>query len=262
MPTIGIFDSGIGGLTVLRALRHVLPSESYNYLGDTARLPYGSKSPETISRYLVQNIDFLKHLGVKALVVACNSASTVLEEDQGLGMPIYGVIRPGARRALATTRTGRIGILGTRATVLSGAYPAAIHALDPKAEVFQQACPLLVPLVEEGWIDDPVTRLVAQRYLACLKEARVDVIVLGCTHYPVVKTLIAELLDESVQLVDSAIAISDMIRADLASGRIKHADEPGRTRVWTTDVGETFQRVGKMILDPFTIDEWNLADIK
>lgn len=262
MPTIGIFDSGIGGLTVLRALRGLLPNESYNYLGDTARLPYGSKSPETIRRYLSQNIDFLEHMGVKALVVACNSASTVLREDHWAGRPIYGTIKPGAARAAASTRNGRIGILGTRATVASSAYVTALKQIDPNLETIQQACPLLVPLVEEGWIDDAVTRSVLERYLTSIQEAEVDTLILGCTHYPTLKPLIRQILGPHIALVDSAEAIADLILADLAAGRIRHANESPKTRVWTTDIGETFQQVGARILDPFAIDEWSLADIQ
>ncbi|MDJ0839447.1 MAG: glutamate racemase [Acidobacteriota bacterium] len=262
MPTIGIFDSGIGGLTVLCALKKVLPSESFNYLGDTARLPYGSKSPETIRRYLSQNIDFLEHQGVKALVVACNSASTVLREEHWAGRPIYGVIGPGSKKALDMTRNGRIGILGTRATVTSGAYVDALNAMEPEVYAVQQECPLLVPLVEEGWIDDPVTRQVLQRYLEAPLAEGVDTLILGCTHYPVLKPLVRELVGDSVALVDSAEAIAQLILADLSSGRIIHADEPPRTRIWTTDIGKTFRSVGEHILHPFSIDEWNLADLK
>jgi len=262
LPTIGIFDSGIGGLTVLRSLRARLPCESFNYLGDTARLPYGSKSPETIRRYLAQNIAFLEHQGVKALVVACNSASTVLTEDNWSGRPIYGVIEPGAKRALEKTRTGRIGILGTRATITSGAYVRALRALEPEVWTIGVACPLLVPLVEEGWIDDPVTRSVLSRYLEEPLAAGVDTLIMGCTHYPVLETMIRELAGDDIALVSSAEAIADLIQRDLRAGRLVHAEESPRMRVWTTDIGEVFQQVGRRILEPFTIDEWQRADLQ
>ena len=262
MPTIGIFDSGIGGLTVLRSLRARLPDESFNYLGDTARLPYGSKSPETIRRYLSQNIDFLEHQGVKALVVACNSASTVLREDLWRGRPIYGVIEPGARCAIERTRNGRIGILGTLATISSGAYVRALEHLEPEIWTIGAACPLLVPLVEEGWVDDPVTRSVLERYLEAPLAAGIDTLILGCTHYPVLERAIRAVVGDGVALVSSAEAIAELILRDLESGRLEHAEEPPRMRIWTTDIGEIFQQVGKRILEPFTIDEWQRADLQ
>lgn len=260
MPAIGIFDSGIGGLTVFRALKQALPGESFVYLGDTARLPYGSKSPETIRRYLTQNLRFLKDQHIKAVVVACNSASTVLEEGTWENMPIYGVIRPGARAALACTK-GHVGILGTRATVTSRAYVHAIHELHEDIRVDQQACPLLVPLVEEGWHGDPITRQILERYLEPLLASGVDTLVLGCTHYPVLKSMIAEIVGPTIQLVDSAEAIAAMLHDDLTQGRIPATARP-RSLVYTTDINPAFCEVGNQILAPFTVDEWCQADLK
>lgn len=261
MPAIGIFDSGIGGLTVLRALKEALPDEAFVYLGDTARLPYGSKSPETIRRYLSQNIAFLERKKVKALVVACNSASTVLIEASWDGLPIYGVINPGARAAAAATREKRIGVLGTRATITSSAYARALKALDGEIEVVQQACPLLVPLVEEGWAEDSVTVDVLKRYLETPLAAGVDTLVLGCTHYPVLKQRIAELVGPDVALVDSAEAIAAMLKADLDSGRIPRARE-ARMEVYTTDSNPAFIEVGRRILAPYKVTDWQQADLK
>lgn len=261
MPAIGIFDSGIGGLTVLRALRAALPHEAFVYLGDTARLPYGSKSPDTIRRYLSQNIHFLQRKKVKALVVACNSASTVLIEDSWDGLPIYGVIKPGARAAAAATRNKKIGILGTRATIGSSAYVRALHALDPSLDVVQQACPLLVPLVEEGWANDQVTLEIIKRYLEAPLAAGVDTLVLGCTHYPVLKDAIASLAGPEVALVDSAQAIAAMLIDDLKCGRITKASQ-SRTDVFTTDSNRAFIEVGRSILAPYKANEWCEADLK
>ena len=262
MSAIGIFDSGIGGLTVLKALKEALPGESFHYLGDTARLPYGSKSPESIRRYLHQNLSFLKGLGVKAVVVACNSASTVLDQEFWNGIPVYGVIEPGARRAAELTRSGRVGVLGTRATVESQAYLKALLTLDPGIAPLQQACPLLVPLVEEGWIYDDVTRQILARYLQPLLAAQIDTLILGCTHYPVLKAMIAEIMGDKVCLVDSARVIADQLSRDLDSGKIPAAGKGNGTKIWATDLCETFQTVGHRILGPFTIDEWHLADLK
>lgn len=271
MATIGIFDSGIGGLTVLRALHHALPHESFDYLGDTARLPYGSKSPETIRRYLAQNIQFLRKLQVKALIVACNSASTVIDSDHWHGLPLYGVIEPGARAALQVSKTRRIGVLGTRATVASRAYLNALHRLDPDVHVVQQACPLLVPLVEEGWEDDPVTEAILKRYLDDMHAHGLDTLILGCTHYPVLKPALRRLLGDEMHLVDSAQVMAQRLREDLANGRISpgQVDAPHHSvdndrqpsRIWTTDDAATFREVGARILGPNTHIQWQHADL-
>lgn len=261
MSFIGIFDSGVGGLTVLKELKQTLPHESFTYLGDTARLPYGSKSPRTIQLYLKQNIRFLEEPGVKALVVACNSASSVLEDTYWDGIPIYGVIKPGSAAALEVTQNRHIGVLGTRATVESGAYVTALRELDPNIRITQQACPLLVPLVEEGWIHDPVTNQILERYLAAPLEAGADTLILGCTHYPVLKKAIAAIAGPQIRLVDSAEVMARTLKADLGSGRIAPERGPGTTHIWTTDTNHAFQEVGRHILEPLHIDEWGLADI-
>ena len=261
MTSIGIFDSGIGGLTVLRALKEALPGESFFYLGDTARLPYGSKSPETIRRYLKQNVSYLKDQGVKAIVVACNSASTALKGNVLDGMHVYGVIRPGARKAVAATRNGHVGILGTRATVASGAYVKALLEIEPDLKTFQQSCPLLVPLVEEGWDHDPVTRQVLERYLEEPLKTGIDTLILGCTHYPVLKDMVADIVGDQITLVDSAQVMAERIRADIVSGALRAHEGSVSTKISTTDTSPAFQMVGKRILAPFTVDEWHLADL-
>jgi glutamate racemase len=203
---IGVFDSGIGGLTVAHAIIQQLPAESVVYFGDTARVPYGPKSPDTVRRYSQEIADFLQSQGVKTIVIACNTATahalTMLREK--LPIPVIGVVDPGARAAVKATKTNRIGVIGTVGTIKSGAYERAIRALDPDAIITARAAPLLVPLVEEGWNDHPASRLVVEEYLQPFIAADVDTLVLGCTHYPLLKPLLAEVLGGRVQLIDSA----------------------------------------------------------
>ncbi|MGH7533834.1 MAG: glutamate racemase [Gemmatimonadales bacterium] len=203
---IGIFDSGIGGLTVTRAIYEALPRESTVYFGDTARVPYGPKSPETVRRYSLEILEWLVAQGVKAVVVACNTSTAhALDALRAASpVPVIGVIEPGAAAAARATRGGPIGVIGTAGTVASGAYARAIQARRPGAEVRQVACPLFVPLVEEGWFDHSATELVAREYLAPLVAAQVDVLVLGCTHYPLLKPLLARVMGPNVVLIDSA----------------------------------------------------------
>lgn len=262
VAAIGIFDSGIGGLTVLKALRRALPEESFIYLGDTARLPYGTKSSRTIRHYLAQNIRFLRGLGVKAIVVACNSASSVLDSDRWENLPVYGVIVPGAANAAAATRNRRIGVLGTRATVGSGAYVRALAALDSSLHVIQQACPLLVPLVEEGWEGESVTRIILARYLESPLRQEIDTLILGCTHYPVLKPAIQSLVSPEIRLVDSAEAVARGVCDDLERGLFAAADQVPMTQIWTTDLSDAFRSVGERILGSLRVNDWRLADIR
>ncbi|MDD2856203.1 MAG: glutamate racemase, partial [Desulfuromonadaceae bacterium] len=204
--SIGIFDSGVGGLTVLREIMHLLPQEDTLYFGDTARVPYGTKSPETVARYADEIASFLVKRDIKLLVVACNTASSVALPllNSHFSIPVVGVIEPGARRAVQVTRSGKIGVIGTAGTIGSSAYTRAIKRLKPDAEVLTCACPLFVPLAEEGWTDNNVARLTAEIYLSGLKESPIDTLVLGCTHYPLLKKIIAEVMGPAVTLVDSA----------------------------------------------------------
>lgn len=203
---IGVFDSGIGGLTVAHELIRQLPGESLIYFGDTARVPYGPKSPDTVRRYSREIAAFLQGEGVKAIVIACNTATAhalqALREE--LTIPVIGVVEPGARAAVRASEEGHIGVIGTVGTVKSGAYERAIRALEPDLRITARACPLFVPLIEEGWTDSEATRLVAQQYLEPLIAADVDTLVLGCTHYPLIKPLLADVLGPSVRLIDSA----------------------------------------------------------
>jgi glutamate racemase len=209
MPTsapVGVFDSGIGGLTVAHEVIRQLPHESVLYFGDTARVPYGPKSPDTVRRYSREIAGFLRDQGVKSIVIACNTATahalTVLRDE--FDMPVIGVVEPGARAAVSVTTGGRIGVIGTVGTIKSGAYERAIRALNPDVFITARACPLFVPLVEEGWTNHEATRLIAREYLEPLVAADIDTLVLGCTHYPLLKPLLREVLGPDVRLIDSA----------------------------------------------------------
>ena len=226
---IGVFDSGLGGLTVVRSLMQQVPGESLIYFGDTARVPYGPKSPDTIRRYSREIAAYLLGEGVKAIVVACNTATahalpTLASE---LSVPVIGVVTPGARAAVAASAGRHIGVIGTAGTIASGAYEAALHAVDPGVEVIARACPLFVPLVEEGWLDTEVTRSVARAYLAPFVSAGIDTLVLGCTHYPLLAPVIADVVGRDVRLVDSADAAAGATRAALIDAGLA---EPGAKR--------------------------------
>src|SRR5712691_8408350 len=255
---LGVFDSGIGGLTVARAVFERLPHESVIYFGDTARVPYGPKSPDTVRRYSGEILTYLLQRGVKALVVACNTISAQALEflRERSPVPLVGVIEPGARAAVQGTRSGRIGVIGTAGTIASGAYERAIKQLRPDAAVCVQACPLFVPLVEEGWFDHSATELIAREYLAPLERAGVDVLVLGCTHYPLLKPLLARVLGPAVTLVDSAeetakVVAEELTRSGLAAppgNRPTHRfvvsdDEPHFRKVGARFLGEKLQHV-------------------
>jgi glutamate racemase len=214
---IGIFDSGIGGLTVVRQVQQLMPAENIVYLGDTARVPYGTKGTETVNRFACEDAAFLHTQNVKAIVVACNSASAsalpVLNER--FSQPTFGVIVPGAIAAVNATRNGRIGVIGTQATLRSRAYDRAIHELGENIEVHGQACPLLVPLVEEGWVDHDVTAAVLREYLEPLLARKIDTLVLGCTHYPLLKAAIAHVTGPDIALVDSAESCAQYVQREL-----------------------------------------------
>ena len=203
---IGIFDSGLGGLTILKELRRVLPHENLIYFGDTANVPYGSKSKQTVTRFSLDIARFLESQGIKMLVVACNTASALAlnELRKQCQVPVLGVIEPGAQKAAQSTRNGRVAVLGTEATVKSSAYPKALLRINPKLKIIQQACPLFVPVVEENWSKTPAARLIAQTYLSSVLRYRADTVILGCTHYPVLKSVLACVLGKQVRLVDSA----------------------------------------------------------
>jgi glutamate racemase len=245
---IGIFDSGVGGLTVQRAVLDALPAADTIYLGDTARVPYGTKSAATVTQYAVRNARFLARHGIDVLVVACNTASAValpaLRAE--LAVPVLGVVEPGARVAARRSRAGRIGVIGTQGTVSSGAYQAAILRERPDAQVTARACPLFVPLAEEGWTDpaDEVVRATVRRYLAAIRDAGVDTLVLGCTHYPLLEAAIAEALP-GVALVDSARAVAAEVLERFGGGP---AERPADHRFFVTDAPEKFLAVAGRFL--------------
>ena len=248
---IGIFDSGVGGLTVLREIITALPQEDTIYLGDTARVPYGTKSPETVVRFSRQITSFLVNRDIKLLVVACNTASAVsLDELKAeFPIPIVGVIDPGALRAAAVTRSGKVGVIGTSGTIRSSAYTKAIKRINPDIEVITVACPMFVPLAEEGWTDNEVARLTARIYLQELKDHGVDTLVLGCTHYPLLKGIITEVMGEGVRLVDSAEETARTVKEILsASGELRPLPENGNHHFYVTDVPAGFIRVGNRFL--------------
>ena len=260
---IGIFDSGIGGLTVTRAIFERLPGESTIYFGDTARVPYGPKSPETVRRYSREILQWLVGQGVKLVVIACNTSTahalTALQAESPV--PVIGVIEPGARAAVQASHSGPIGVIGTAGTIASNAYSRAIHALKPAIRVEQLACPLLVPLVEEGWFEHPAAALIAEEYLRPLRDAGVDVLVLGCTHYPLLKPLLGRVMGERVRLIDSAEetarSVAEMLEARKLAApagapvihRFVASDDEGRFRqVGSRFIGERLSAAEVVVL--------------
>lgn len=246
---IGIFDSGVGGLTVMKELIELLPGENMIYFGDTARVPYGTRSRETVTRYSIENTEFLMSKGIKALVVACNTASSVslpiLRKE--FSVPVIGVVEPGARAAVAATRLKRVAVIGTEATVNSRSYEEAIKALDVSVEVMGIACPLFVPLIEEGWITGEIVKLTAEKYLSSLKNNGVDSIVLGCTHYPMIKDVISEVA--GVTLIDSAIETAGEVKRMLQDNDMLRRESGGGAKgFFVTDFPEKFSRVGEKFL--------------
>lgn len=267
---IGVFDSGVGGLTVLRALRSRLPAEDFVYLGDTARLPYGTKSPQTVRAYARQAAKRLVDAGVELLVIACNTASAVALDDLREAfapLPVLGVVEPGADAAVQATRKGRVLVTGTDGTIAGGAYPRALRALSPDLEIWGQACPLFVALAEEGWVDGPVAEAVVRRYLdPWLRdpaESRPDVVVLGCTHFPALRPVIEGVLGPEVRVVDSASPTAEAVAAALGPTRGAAREEAaGTCRFWATDAPERFARVAPTFLgEALTPDQVELVDL-
>lgn len=247
MSSIGVFDSGVGGLTVAAALQQALPRESILYLGDTARLPYGSKSEDTVTRYTRRNIDFLEARRVKAVVVACNTASALALPHIQSPLPLFGVIEPGAREAARVSR-GRVGVIATESTVRSDAYATAIRSFAPNLTVRSVACPLFVPLVEEGWHEDPVTTEIARRYLEPLLEEGIDTLVLGCTHYPLLRPLLQEIAGEEIRLIDSAEAVAAQVAAAMERDGLLAAHGSEASHFCLTDGNSPFRRLARAIL--------------
>ncbi len=248
---IGVFDSGIGGLTVVREILRQLPSEHVVYFGDSARVPYGSKSPATVTRFSIENTHFLLRQGVKFIVVACNTASAVAIDtlSRRFEVPLIGVIEPGAAEAIQRTRNGKIGVIGTSGTIQSQAYVRAIEAIDRRVGVEGAACPLFVPLAEEGWIDGEIPRRVAETYLLPLIEKGIDTAILGCTHYPILRPVIAEVMGSGITLIDTAEATVRAAGERLESlGLRRDSKERGERRFFLSDIPLRFREVGSRFL--------------
>lgn len=263
---IGVFDSGVGGLTVAREIMRNLPSEKIVYFGDTARVPYGSKSRETIIRYSRQIIRFLQEQQVKAIVIACNTASAFALDAvrDELEIPVLGVIEPGALVAARETRNKRVGVIGTIGTVGSGIHEDFLRKLDPEITVFGKACPLFVPLVEEGWLHDPITFEVARRYLRELQEREIDTLILGCTHYPLIRSTIREVMGEGVRLVnpayESALELKRLLtEEDLLSTGKEQEEFP--YRFYVSDLADKFKSFANSIL-PYDVEMTQKIDIE
>jgi glutamate racemase len=260
---IGVFDSGMGGLTVLREIVAALPAESTIYFGDTARVPYGGKSAETVQRYAREAAAYLLGRDVKMIVVACNTATAHAYDllAHQLQVPVVGVIEPGARACVEATRTGRIGVIGTTGTIASGAYDFAVRRRLPGARVYAQPCPLFVPLVEEGWVDHPAARLIADEYLRPLREIDVDVVVLGCTHYPLLRPLIGEVLGPSITLVDSAREAARDVARILDERALRRSDgAPATHHFVASDSPARFREVGRRFVGEL-IGDVELVDV-
>jgi len=248
---IGVFDSGIGGLTVVKRLASTLPNENIIYFGDTARVPYGSKSNSTVIEYSIQNTKFLLQKNIKALVVACNTASSIAIPDlkKIFDIPIIGMIEPGSRMALRKTQNKKIGVIGTRATISNLAYSKEIKKMNNKAEVFEKPCPLFVPLAEEGWIKHKATYEIAEEYLKELREDGIDTLVLGCTHYPILSEVIQKVIGSKVALIDSGVASSELIKMELEKfDLLSDSGTIGGQEYYVSDIPAKFKEVAELFL--------------
>ena len=259
---IGVFDSGVGGLTVAREIMRQIPNEKIVYFGDTARVPYGSKSKDTIIRFSRQIVHFLKTKGVKAVVVACNTASALALEtlQPEMDIPVIGVVLPGAKVAAETTKNGKIGVIATESTIESHLYNRVIQAHNPQAEVFGKACPLFCPLVEEGWLKDPVTVGVANRYLEPLLATGIDTLVMGCTHYPLLRSTLREIMGDKVNLVNPAYETALELKALLEEKGLANDSQDipakGKYQFYVSDAANKFRRFANTILPIGVEDTW------
>lgn len=249
---VGVFDSGIGGLTVVKEIMRILPNEDIVYFGDTARVPYGAKSPETITKFAFQDTRFLVGKDVKAIVIACNTASALALEavQTGFDIPVIGVIKPGAHASVRTTKSGKIGIIGTEGTIGSKAYEKSIGRLYPEAELLGVPCPLFVPIVEEGWADTKVSYLVAEEYLSSFREAKVDTLVMGCTHYPLLSKVVGDVMGPDVALInpaeETAIELKEIL---MEKGLQNSSDNKPHYSYFVSDNPDKFSRVGSNFLN-------------
>lgn len=248
---IGVFDSGIGGLTVVKRFSTNLPNENIVYFGDTARVPYGSKSNSTVIDYSMQNTNFLLSKDVKAVVVACNTASSVAlpELINRFDVPVIGMIEPGAEMAIRKTKNKKIGVIGTRSTITNKAYSKEINKLEPTIKVIEKSCPLFVPIAEEGWINHKATYEIANEYLKDLRDFGIDTLVLGCTHYPILTDVIQEVMGDEVSLIDSGIASAEIVRKELKKiGLENDSGKKGKSEFYVSDIPTTFVSVAELFL--------------
>lgn len=248
---IGIFDSGIGGLTVVKALMEQLPHENLIYFGDTARVPYGSKSTQVIREYALQDTEFLLSKNVKLIVVACNTVSSVALDvvKKRANLPVIGVIQPGAEAAINTTKNKKVGVIGTLATILSNTYAHTIRQIDPSIEVFSKSCPLFVPLAEEGFIEHKATELIAKEYLFELKLKKIDTLILGCTHYPILSKVIKKVIGENVKLIDSGKCTAEQVEKLLYETGLKNLSKlKANVEFYVSDIPHKFTEIGERFL--------------
>jgi glutamate racemase len=264
---IGVFDSGVGGLTAVRELHRIMPGEDIIYLGDTGRVPYGTRSKQTIQKYALQDIRYLLGFDVKTILIACNTVSANLSEKDiqaaGITVPCHGVVMPAIRAACAVSRAGRVGVIATAATIRSGAYGRGLRSVQPAAKLIGNAAPLLVPLVENGMFDknNAVARLVLEQYLEPIVREEVDTLILGCTHYPMLYDLINDMLEYKVNLVDSGAAAARELRAFLQEEGLLADREKGDTRYYVTDAVDNFTAVAKNFLFENIEDSTEYVDI-
>lgn len=248
---IGVFDSGIGGLTVVKRLLSSLPNENIIYFGDTARVPYGSKSNTTVIEYSLQDAKFLIDKKVKAIVVACNTASSVAIEEirKAYDVPVIGMIGPGSKSAIKGTINKKIGVIGTRATISNSAYAKRIKSYEPSIEIFEKACPLFVPLAEEGWTNHNATYEIAEEYLSELREKEIDTLVLGCTHYPILAEAIQKVIGKNVKLIDSGIASAEIVREELIKDNLLSDSKlKGKSEFYVSDIPAKFKEIAELFL--------------
>jgi glutamate racemase len=248
---IGFFDSGIGGLTVVKSVSQLLPNENIIYFGDTARVPYGSKSNDTVIEYSIQAANFLLRKNIKLLVVACNTASAIALKElrRFLTIPVIGMIEPGAKMAVQTTKNNKIGVIGTRATINNKAYTNELQRLNPKLKIYDSPCPLFVPLAEEGWINSKATELIAKEYLLPLKEKEIDTLILGCTHYPILSQVIQKVVGKKVRLIDSGSPASHLVENYLnGRGLMNNSNQIGTSEFYVSDIPSKFKEVAEIFL--------------
>lgn len=248
---IGIFDSGIGGLTVVKSVLRIMPNENIVYFGDTARVPYGSKSNETVVEYSIQAANFLLRKNIKLLVVACNTASSVALKElrKFLTIPVIGMIEPGAKMALQESKKGIVGVIGTRATINNKAYAQELKKMNSKVKVYEQACPLFVPLAEEGWLDHKVTEIVAKEYLGELHKKKIDSLILGCTHYPILADVIQKVVGKNVKLIDSGTPAARLVEDYLNGRQLRNQSvHHGQSEFYVSDVPTKFREVAERFL--------------